>query len=516
MPRCLRPSLSAAALAVVALVPALTPVVAPPVVIARTASVTTGSLSVSPGSYVAGQAVRFRGNIGAPGVRSVHLESHMNRPGDTWGDVPDSTFSTDSNGDFDFRFRAPAMYNMSYRVAGDGLATDGYLFTTSPQDLTIAPVHADPDYPFHRVAAGATFRVEVDTTPDLRSHFGTPPAVPGRTVLLQEQSGPSRWRTIDTSTTDLDGNAYFSVTAPDSGVRVLRARQGPWTVDGNEIGWYASFPAYFVVSGFRTVEEPPTTAVPAAHTARSAPSPTAAQRFGWRAKRYDYAWEAGQSLDSPPSKGFLTRGRWRTTSTGTGRATPFNGGLVLQSKFKRVGPGDRGTTTATLHRGARKRGRWEFRLQGRPWETGARPYQFRLELVPARSSVADCSPQSVVLADFDLGLPGMRFGVQSADVGASWRGTLPGVELAEEPFTVGVEIGRDHITWFRDGTPIGTVQDDRARFGTRLVPRLSLIGTEAEMNGAQVNSDWQRSWSLRAGSQVTSGAPLTETGFSGC
>jgi len=31
-----------------------------------------------------------------------------------------------------------------------------------------------------------------------------------------------------------------------------------------------------------------------------------------------------------------------------------------------------------------------------------------------------------------------------------------------------------------------------------------------------VNSDWQRSWSLRAGEQVTSGAALTRAPYSDC
>jgi hypothetical protein len=232
--------------------------------------------------------------------------------------------------------------------------------------------------------------------------------------------------------------------------------------------------------------------------------------------RYDYAWEGGQSLSSPPSKGDVRDGRWRATSDGTGRATPFNGGLVLQSKLRRIGPGDRGTTTATLRGAAQAHGRWEFRLQGRPFETGARPYRFRLELVPARSTVTDCAPESVVVADFTMMAPGMRFGVRSHSADAVWSRTLPDVRLAEQPFNVAVEVGNDHITWFRDGNPIGTVKDAKTQLGVKLVPRLSLLGADTEMNSAQVNSDWQRSWTLRAGDQVRSGPALTRTGYSGC
>jgi hypothetical protein len=509
--------LAAGVLALAALTATAAPAVVPagPVNAAVAAATTSGSLSVSPDSYVPGQAVRFRGRLGATS-RRVHLQSHMNRPGGFWVDVPNSTFRTDARGHFDFRFRAPAMVNLSYRVAGGALVTPSYLFDAIPQEVTLTPPGGDPDYPFYRVRAGATFTVVADTTPQVAGSWGTPPPIPGRTVLLQERLSPTRWRTIDTGTTDAEGEVSFTVTAPTSGSRVVRARQQRWTVGANRIGWFASFPAYFIVDGAETVDQPATRATSGSSTSHSAYRPTAAQRFRWGPKRFDYAWEGGQDLGSPPSKGAVRTGRWRSASDGTGRVTPFNGGLVLQSKFKRRGPGDRGSVVATLHRAAMAHGRWEFRLQGRLWETGARPYRFRLELVPAGVPVAGCAPEAVVLADFTMGAPGMRFGVRSRDAELVWRRTLPDVQLAEEPFNVAVEIGHRHITWFRDSTPIGTVKDRRAQLGVKLVPRLSLVGDQVEMNAAQVNSDWQRSWTLRAGDHVKNAPALGRTRYSGC
>ena len=91
------------------------------------------------------------------------------------------------------------------------------------------------------------------------------------------------------------------------------------------------------------------------------------------------------------------------------------------------------------------------------------------------------------------------------------------MRLAEQPFNVAVEVGNDHITWFREGNPIGTVTDARAQLGVQLVPRLSLVGgTAVELNGAQVNSDWQRSWSLSSGQQVKNATALTRTTYSAC
>jgi hypothetical protein len=409
------------------------------------------------------------------------------------------------------------MFNLSYRVVSGRLATPSYLFTASPQELTIAPVGGDPDYPFHRVRAGLPYTVVVDTTPPVRGSFGTPPAIPGRTVTLQQRTAPDHWKTLGTGITDALGQASFPVTAPASGTQVLRARQEAWTAGANQIGSFDSFPGYFVVSGAPVVDEPRTRAVRQSSAPQSPFRPTASQHYRWGRSRFDYAWESGQSLDSPPSKGDVRSGRWRETSDGTGRATPFNGGLVLQSKLQHVGPGDRGTTTATLHGAAQAEGRWEFRLQGRNWETGAQPYEFRLELVPAGSEVTDCSPQSIELADFTIGEPGMRFGVRSRSADLQWDRTLRTVKLAAQPFNVAVEVAQGHITWFRDGQPIGTVTDPRAQLGVKLVPRYSLIGQpDTEMNGAQVNSDWQRSWTLRAGQQVTSGQDLPHTSYAGC
>jgi hypothetical protein len=480
-----------------------------------------GTLTVTPPVYVAGQAVRFRGKVGEPGRRTVHLQSHMNRPGDTWLDVPDSTFRTDANGGFDFWFTAPSMFNISYRVVGPGVATTPWLFNARPQEITLTLQGADADSPFQAVAPLLPFTVVADTTPAVRSSLGTPPPIPGRTVLLQERVGGNQWRTIQTGTADSAGLVSFQVVAPLLGERVLRARQERWTAGKNWIGWYASFPAYFSVLGLGDVLSK--SSAPAAVTdgpgtpmGRTAVRPTASERYGWGRTIFDFAWERGQDLTSPPSKGTRPKGTWLDTSDGTGRTAPFNGALVLQSKLKHTGVGDRGTTTATMRGNSRSTGRWEFRLQGWAWEAGLRPFRFRLDLVPEGTPVTSCPPESVVVADVTMGSPGLSIGVRSRDEESVWKRRLGGVRLGEVPFNVAVEVGAKHTTWLVDGKPVGTVKDKRAHLGPRLVPRLSLIGGEQEMNGAEVDSDWQRGWSLAKGKQVTSGPALTRSGYAAC
>ena len=521
----LRPTLAAAALTLAAFAPAIVPAVGPQVApgtaldaAGSAAAATTGTLTVSPGKYLPGQALRFQGNIGVAGERSVYLQANLGRAGDNWGELSNTpTFRTDAQGNFDFQFRAPAMINIHYRVAGGGQVTNGVRFNPNQQELTLTPVSGGPDYPFYNVRPDAEFTVVVDTTPEIRTTFGTPPPIPGRTIRLQERDGATEWRTIATGTTDQQGFAYFKVDAPSSGTRVLRARQDAWTEGTNDIGWFASFPAHFVVSGAPEVDEPRTSPAPEVRTPALPSRPTASGRFKWGVSQWDFAWEAGQGLDAPPSRGTLQQGSWLASSDGTGRVTPFNGGLVLQSKYKKMGAGDRGSVAATLTGVSQEKGRWEFRLQGRPWEIGARPYRFRLELVPAGTQLGACTPRRVLVAAFTVTQPGMRFGVRSSDTGTAWYGQQPGVFLAEEPFNVAVEVGDGHITWFRDSNPIGTVEDPSAQLGVKLVPRLSLVGApNVEMNGTQVNSDWQRSWSLNRGTQVKSGPALTRMPYAGC
>ncbi|MCR6030753.1 hypothetical protein GGQ22_04760 [Nocardioides sp. zg-579] len=476
------------------------------------------SLTVTPPIYVPGQAVRFRGTLGKAGRRTVHLQSHMNRPGDTWLDVPSSTFRTAGDGSFDFTFTAPSMSGISYRVAGGGVATRGERFDARPQEITLTLQGADGASPFHAIAPLLPFTVLADTTPPVRSALGTPPPIPGRTVLLQERHDGNRWRTIQRGTTDSAGHATFRVAAPVLGERVLRARQERWTRGGSAIGWYASFPAYFSVLGLggllprATAAATPRTAAPSRSEAR----PTAGERYRWGPTLFDFAWERGQDLTSPPSKGTRPRGTWLDTSDGTGRATPFNGGLVLQSKLKHGGAGDRGTTTATMRGNARSTGRWEFRLQGHAWEGGPAPFRFRLDLVPEGTPVTGCPTEAVVVADVTVGEPGLAVGVRSQRAGSQWTRRLPGLRLAEKPFNLAVEVAAKHTTWFIDGRPVATVTGARAHLGRRLVPRYSLVGADREMNGAQVDSDWQRGWSLARGRQVTSGAALTRTAYAAC
>jgi hypothetical protein len=188
---------------------------------------------------------------------------------------------------------------------------------------------------------------------------------------------------------------------------------------------------------------------------------------------------------------------------------------VLQSKLRHVGPGDLGTTTALLRDNSAVHGRWEFRLQEHLWEQGAEPFRFRLELVPAGNTPPVCAPKAVTVAAFTVGERSLSFGVHNLGKKVEYQRTLGDAVTRDQAFNMAVEVGRDHITWFRDAKPVGSVRKPDALLGVKLTPRLSLIGGDGEMNGAQIDSDWQRAFSLEHGTQVSTAPALHRTSYAG-
>ena len=362
--------------------------------------------------------------------------------------------------------------------------------------------------------------VVVDTTPDARSGMGTPPAFPGRTISLQQRVDGDRWSTIDTGTTDADGLATFEVEAPDAGAIVLRARQERWTADGNAIGWFPSFPTYFTVDADRgravALPASPTLPRPTRTATRKDPRrPTASQTWGWGPSLWDYDWGFGEDFDSDAVPRHLA-GRHVGRHLGRhrpGRPVQRRARAPEQARTHRSGRPrhDDGDPPGRL---ADARGRWEFRLQGHAWEKGPRPYRFLLELVPQDAPDVTCQSASIVVADVVMGKKGVGFGVRSSKAGSTWTGKDKKARLAEAPINMAVEVGKKHITWFRDGKPIASVNDKRAQLRAPLVPRFSLVGGQQEMNGAQVDSDWQRAFSLDRGEQVVSKHQLASAPYS--
>ena len=225
--------------------PAASPAASPAVAKAAAKAKARASLRVSPRTYVGGQAVTFRGYIGKPGKRRIHLQTHFARPGDKWTTLPGSTRRTAKSGRFRFAHPAPSMFGIRMRVVSGRLKTRGVTFNAKSQDVAITYTGAAPGLGPGEVLAGEQFTIRADTTPTTPKARPDlpPPPIPGRRLLLQQQVSGFRWQTIDTTRTNSVGNGSFSVRAAGApGGAVYRVREEAWTVGANEIGWFPSFP----------------------------------------------------------------------------------------------------------------------------------------------------------------------------------------------------------------------------------------------------------------------------------
>lgn len=477
-----------------------------------------GSLSVSPGEFYGGQGLRFTGNIGRAGKTRIWLEYHMGRPGDRWTRIEDSNRTTRSNGSFSFVFPARGMNNISIRVAARGRTTRPVRFNADEQQvrLSVSPsLPGSEDYLDYQVRGGEPITFTVDSTPEGE------PVLAGRAVTLQRRTGhqgwSTRWATVATGSLDREGVTRFEVDAPAAGTAATyRARLGEWTKGGSRIGWFPSFPV--VVRGLAPSSRPVAAPVAPMRTTSTLSarrvSSEAFSRYGWSPALFDFGFEYGESLDDRPFRGTKRRGRWLEYSDGSGRVAKHNGGMMLESKYGRVtpgdaGPGDFGVTAMTLTGNAQTYGRWELRI--RPWtaERGAEDYRIRAEVVPQKYGQYDCGARSIVLADITPHKDEVRFGAYSPKRNRSWTGAKQGVRIYQSPNAYAVEVGRGHITWFVNGNPVGTVKSRAAVPGVPLTLRISMVGDGAEeMNHTYAVMDWIRGYKLDRGRQVRSGKAL--------
>lgn len=477
----------------------------------------SASLRVTPGDrYVGGQALTFAGNIGATGQRTLRLQSHMGRPGDTWEPIDGFSTRSASDGSFSFTYPAPGMFGIDYRVVSSGLATNGVEFQALSQDLTLAPRTAP--------VAGVPFEIEVDTTPDLFARPATIGLQPiqGRALTLQRRVDGDTWETIGASTINQNGLGLFTVTESKPGTYVYRARQEDWTRDGNEIGWFPSFPTYVEVAA--SADDASLPAAPKLQrcdqvVVGDAATATAASKNKWGPSLFDFAWVSGESLTSSPYRGTRKRGRWIDYTDGGGRVNKNNGGLMLDGKRENsCGVGDFGTTRATLQGNPLTYGRWEVRLRLKSDEKGQRDYRTVAELVPERASDYACGARNVTIAEMMPHSSTVKFGVNA--MRKQWNGRKSvGAPVNNRSLVFAVEVTKTHISWFYAGKVIGTVKSRAASSDVPMTLRLSMEGAgDQEMNHTELISDWQRAWTLKRGTKTTSGKALKRSSYSapGC
>lgn len=462
------------------------------------------SLTIGPDVFVGGQSLTFTGTLdGAPDTR-LQLQTLFNRTGDEWTTREGIVGTTDARGGFAFEHPGPNNYGISYRVRAVNGATSPPVFLEPRQQEVLLSLNGGEDQEAGHVVSGERFTIDVDTTPTGRGTLGLPPpAFPGRGIRLQQRDGVS-WETVATTRSSDAGTAQFVATAGEVGAGAYRVVLDDIRTDGNEIGWFPSFPLLVtVVASGSDVPAPPTGAEPpreppVSSTGGGHATPLASQRYRWGPTLFDFAWEGGESLTDKPDRGTRRTGGWIDTSDGSGRVAHYNGGMALSSHVSEFpGDGDVGTTTATLEGNAMTYGRWEFRRRIDVFENSDADHRITIELVPARPADARCGVNVINVADVTFDAPTARIGMSSKRAGRSWSGSRPIPRLGDGPHTFGVEVTRRHVTWFLDGRSLATVKGRRVAPGVPLTPRLSLVGRgQEEMRRTRVLYDWQRGWEL--------------------
>lgn len=229
---------------------------------------------------------------------------------------------------------------------------------------------------------------------------------------------------------------------------------------------------------------------------------TAGATRKWRDPAFEFDWEYGESLTSPATRGPRLRGWWSDYSDGTGRIAIRNGGALISSisEYGSRGSANLGSTWMTLNGNPRRFGRWETRLLTTGWGTGSE-MRVVVELVPANAAEQRCSASGIVLADYTPQATGVSFGARSAQ--QQWKRSVRTGSNNMVAHAYAVEVGRQRITWFIDGRPVGSLEDTAALPAGPLTLRASLIGDHSGTNArGKLSVDWVRSWSLKHGKQV--------------
>lgn len=248
----------------------------------------------------------------------------------------------------------------------------------------------------------------------------------------------------------------------------------------------------------------PGTAEAPAPTARAAlaDGATAAQKWGWRTMQWDFAWEFGESLSSPPYRGVdIDAGSWTEYTDGTGRAVKYGGGVEFHSGVIRnnaEGVPDRGTSMLTLSGQPARRGRWEIKERADRLENDARDYDFFIELIPADPAGYDCGAHNLTIAEVSPGSSSLKIGVNAGT--SRWSKSFSGYPQRGNSYAFAVQITRRRITWFVNGQVLASTAAEAALPKVPMTVRMRLVGDGArEMNKTVVKNDWVRHYDLNKG-----------------
>lgn len=257
---------------------------------------------------------------------------------------------------------------------------------------------------------------------------------------------------------------------------------------------------------------PGTAEAPSPSRMAGADGVTAAQKFGWGIMQWDFAWEFGESLASPPYRGADAKvGHWTEDTFGSGRAVKYGGGVEFQSgdkQYNKVGP-DYGDSWLTLHDQSAKTGRWEVRERADQIETNAQRYRFVIELIPDDPTLDPCQ-RSITIADVTVADNSLKIGATGG--ATKWSKTFAdGYPQNNSNYAFALQITGKRVTWFANGQAIASTGAAGARPTVPMTLRMRMVGQGAkEMNKTTAKVDWARYYDLTRGKVPPNGAALTQ------
>ena len=182
---------------------------------------------------------------------------------------------------------------------------------------------------------------------------------------------------------------------------------------------------------------------------------------------------------------------------GTGRVNHINGGIGLDSQY-----GARRPRRHRHHSCAVARQRADVRALGDPDAVAVQGrrgqgLQGADGAGAGKASDYHCGAQNITIAEYRIHSNAVRVGANAIARNKSWSYTKNSVKLEDVSHNFGVEVAKDHITWFIDGAPIAKVKSRAAVSDVPMTLRLSLEGDgNDEMNRTRSIYDWQRAWPI--------------------
>jgi len=162
-----------------------------------------------------------------------------------------------------------------------------------------------------------------------------------------------------------------------------------------------------------------------------------------------------------------------------------------------------GKEVTMTRKGGARYGRWESKVMIANKKSTTDSWRVLLELVPVEASQDRCGAQTITYGDYTKGT--LKGSLQiNALPNLSYQHSVPFPRGTEEAYhTFGVEVAKDHISWFVDDRVVMTETRKPALRHPKLTMRIRFFGTDDDEFPVPAGEtpllqfDWNRYWSLK-------------------